>query len=379
MGASSSSPKPPPTLGPAAPAPPEPPTLGPAAPAPPEPSKKRQPKAPPTPRPLKRPRRSCRGPAPIPETPVAVLVAGGATAVVRERAHQLTLQGAHRCFGQVRAVTGTPADRAPGETATPKFGTEVRLGLHEMCYLAARDRVIIRETSDGDALDGAEIRRRCGAWAPLGDVRFDATLAVYAHFRDKKWIVKDGLQFGADFVLYRRSPDVFHAEYCVVVAERDEVVPWRPGQEKSASSSLHHECSRARAFRKSIHASRPFREMIARPKISRNEWKTTEIGAFEVGNFAPFSCPGGGAARRTRGSRPTCASTSASPTRRRRARRSPSSRSSSTTPSRGPRTRTPASGARRCPRPRTRTRSGRGTTTGGRKRLLRVRRQKKQD
>ena len=33
------------------------------------------------------------------------------------------------------------------------------------------------------------------------------------------------------------------------------------------------------------------REMIARPKISRNEWKTTEMGAFEVGNFALFSCP----------------------------------------------------------------------------------------
>ena len=30
--------------------------------------------------------------------------------------------------------------------------------------------------------------------------------------------------------------------------------------------------------------------MITRPKISRNEWKTTEIGAFQVGNFAPFSC-----------------------------------------------------------------------------------------
>ena len=28
--------------------------------------------------------------------------------------------------------------------------------------------------------------------------------------------------------------------------------------------------------------------MIARPRISRNERKTTEIGAFEVGNFAPF-------------------------------------------------------------------------------------------
>ncbi|KAH8047173.1 hypothetical protein JL720_16164 [Aureococcus anophagefferens] len=29
--------------------------------------------------------------------------------------------------------------------------------------------------------------------------------------------------------------------------------------------------------------------MIARPKISRNERKMTEIGAFEVGKFAPFA------------------------------------------------------------------------------------------
>ena len=31
--------------------------------------------------------------------------------------------------------------------------------------------------------------------------------------------------------------------------------------------------------------------MIARPKISQNEWKTAEKGAFEVGNFALLSCP----------------------------------------------------------------------------------------
>ena len=49
---------------------------------------------------------------------------------------------------------------------------------------------------------------------------------------------------------------------------------------------------RARVLEKSIHASRPSREMIARPKISRNEWKPAERGAFEVGNFALLSCPG---------------------------------------------------------------------------------------
>ena len=31
--------------------------------------------------------------------------------------------------------------------------------------------------------------------------------------------------------------------------------------------------------------------MITRPKISQNEWKTTEIWASEVGIFAPFCCP----------------------------------------------------------------------------------------
>ena len=49
------------------------------------------------------------------------------------------------------------------------------------------------------------------------------------------------------------------------------------GQEKSDSSSLQHECSARARSGKSIRASRPFREMIARPKISRNEWKTAEI------------------------------------------------------------------------------------------------------
>ena len=43
------------------------------------------------------------------------------------------------------------------------------------------------------------------------------------------------------------------------------------------STSLQREFSARARSGKSIYASRPFREMIARPKISRNEWKTAEI------------------------------------------------------------------------------------------------------
>ena len=49
------------------------------------------------------------------------------------------------------------------------------------------------------------------------------------------------------------------------------------GQDKGDSTSLQRECSARARSGKSIHASRPFREMIARPKISQNEWKTAEI------------------------------------------------------------------------------------------------------
>ena len=51
----------------------------------------------------------------------------------------------------------------------------------------------------------------------------------------------------------------------------------RSGQDKGDSTSLQRECSARARSGKHIHASRPFREMIARPKISRNEWKTAEI------------------------------------------------------------------------------------------------------
>ena len=49
------------------------------------------------------------------------------------------------------------------------------------------------------------------------------------------------------------------------------------GQEKGDSSSLQHECSARARSGKNIHASRPLQEMIARPRMSRNEWKTAEI------------------------------------------------------------------------------------------------------
>ena len=61
------------------------------------------------------------------------------------------------------------------------------------------------------------------------------------------------------------------------LAEPPRVVEREPGREKRDSSSLQRGCSARARSGKRMHASIRFQEMIARPKISQNEWKTAEI------------------------------------------------------------------------------------------------------
>ena len=55
---------------------------------------------------------------------------------------------------------------------------------------------------------------------------------------------------------------------------------WRPEPRNDDSTSLQRECSARARSGGSIHASRTLREMIARPKISRNEWKRPRSDPF---------------------------------------------------------------------------------------------------
>lgn len=40
---------------------------------------------------------------------------------------------------------------------------------------------------------------------------------VYHHYRSKGWVVKPGLKFGGDFILYKYGPHVSHASYIIVI------------------------------------------------------------------------------------------------------------------------------------------------------------------
>lgn len=47
--------------------------------------------------------------------------------------------------------------------------------------------------------------------------RFPIRFAVYNYYRKKKWVVRQGLKYGADFVLYEKGPSVDHSKYVVVI------------------------------------------------------------------------------------------------------------------------------------------------------------------
>uniref|UniRef100_A0A182MSK9 tRNA-intron lyase n=1 Tax=Anopheles culicifacies TaxID=139723 RepID=A0A182MSK9_9DIPT len=48
---------------------------------------------------------------------------------------------------------------------------------------------------------------------------FVACYCAYLYLKSKNWIIKSGIKFGGDFVIYVRGPQFYHASYIVLVQE----------------------------------------------------------------------------------------------------------------------------------------------------------------
>ncbi|XP_058166550.1 tRNA-splicing endonuclease subunit Sen2 [Anopheles ziemanni] len=52
--------------------------------------------------------------------------------------------------------------------------------------------------------------------------RFFAGYCAYLYLKSKNWIIKSGLKFGGDFVIYVKGPQFNHASYIVLIQEMQE-------------------------------------------------------------------------------------------------------------------------------------------------------------
>ena len=62
------------------------------------------------------------------------------------------------------------------------------------------------------------------AWSTfqLHNPRFIEMYAIYHFFRSKGWVPRCGLKYGVDFVVYKKGPADYHADYCVIVKSVNE-------------------------------------------------------------------------------------------------------------------------------------------------------------
>lgn len=109
----------------------------------------------------------------------------------------------------------------------PRFGcrllrTGVHLSFYEALYLVTHKQLSVYAACDGIAdtardavgeeklVDEVSLRLVC----KKNHERFDLNYAVYEALVGQGWILRNGINYGVEFLLYDQSPDVAHSRYC---------------------------------------------------------------------------------------------------------------------------------------------------------------------
>ncbi|XP_022228067.2 tRNA-splicing endonuclease subunit Sen2-1 [Drosophila obscura] len=120
------------------------------------------------------------------------------------------------CYGKGSKSRGGPASGDEDET--------LLLGLEESCFLAYYLEVLDIKNLLGTSLDWEGFLK---AAQDLND-RFVENLACYLYLKSKNWVIKSGIKFGGDFLIYEQSPRNFHASFLVVVQTPADLDYYQP-------------------------------------------------------------------------------------------------------------------------------------------------------
>lgn len=106
----------------------------------------------------------------------------------------------------------------------PENVEHLQLSLQEAFFLAwAVGCLTIRNSDDGEPIPILGFWRMClNYFSPSismhrADNPFLVQYVAYHHFRSLGWVVKSGIKFCVDYLLYKRGPVFHHAEFAVVI------------------------------------------------------------------------------------------------------------------------------------------------------------------
>jgi tRNA-splicing endonuclease subunit Sen2 len=120
------------------------------------------------------------------------------------------------------------ADAKQEEPATPENQEHLNLSLEEAFFLSYGVGVLEIYCDDSDAVlppsSLLSLFRRHSYYPPRSlsiaaepDDPFMLSYVVYHHYRSLGWVVRSGVKFGTDYLLYNRGPVFSHAEFAVMI------------------------------------------------------------------------------------------------------------------------------------------------------------------
>ncbi|XP_073844856.1 tRNA splicing endonuclease subunit 2 [Musca autumnalis] len=87
------------------------------------------------------------------------------------------------------------------------------LSLEESFFLAYYLKILKIQDIDGKELTWQSFKEAASKVNP----NFVESLVAYLYLKSKGWVVKSGLKFAGNFLIYRKGPRFFHASFVVVV------------------------------------------------------------------------------------------------------------------------------------------------------------------
>ncbi|MGY5854252.1 MAG: tRNA-intron lyase [Candidatus Thorarchaeota archaeon] len=105
---------------------------------------------------------------------------------------------------------------------SPEFDKPLELSLIECAYLTRLGFLKLHDSSIDKVLTEEQIIEI----GSEGSDEFTDRFKVYAHLRERGYIVRPGLKFGTDFAVYEKGPGKDHAPFLVhVIPQKNGVVP----------------------------------------------------------------------------------------------------------------------------------------------------------
>lgn len=142
---------------------------------------------------------------------ITTVIPSSQTADLRRRLHEA-----------ISAETQKPLPELT-EEEMPDNQEHLQLSLQEAFFLAWTVRCLrIHDSDTGQELSLQQLWNACfRISSPIVSKRVDNSFlvhyVVYHHFRSLGWVVKPGIKFCVDYLLYKRGPVFHHAEFAVMI------------------------------------------------------------------------------------------------------------------------------------------------------------------